>query len=396
MSQELIYRNAELQKLQNEGYEIEARGGLLIVHHVPYLNSNIEMLTGTLIMSLVTAGDIVKKPDTHTAYWIGQQPYNRDGTIVPSLVNKVERRDFGQGLISNYFLSCYPDTTKGYNNYYDKVTTYFNTISAPAYNFNKSKFCELRSVVVTHSEKSPLCYDDTNASRAGIVGINERLSGYKVSIIGLGGTGSYLLDFMAKTPVSEIHLYDDDTFDTHNAFRAPGAPSIDTLRSHLFKVDYLSKIYEHMHSGVISHINRINSDNISELLNMDVVFICVDDPSVRNYISSYLADNNITFIDSGMGLECSSDRLSGLIRVTTGFYGHYNHLKEAYGDDVSDVDENAYKSNIQIAELNALAAVLSIIQWKRMVEFYNNQTDGYLNFVYSIAGNNIEHQTYEN
>lgn len=53
-----------------------------------------------------------------------------------------------------------------------------------------------------------------------------------------------------------------------------------------------------MHSGVISHINRINKDNISELLNMDVVFICVDDPSVRNYISSYLADNNITFIDS--------------------------------------------------------------------------------------------------
>ena len=47
-------------------------------------------------------------------------------------------------------------------------------------------------------------------------------------------------------------------------------------------------------------------------------------------------------------------------------------------------------------KIYALAAALSIIQWKRMVEFYNNQTDGYLNFVYSIAGNNIEHQTYEN
>ena len=28
MSQELIYRNVELQKLQNEGYEIEAREGV--------------------------------------------------------------------------------------------------------------------------------------------------------------------------------------------------------------------------------------------------------------------------------------------------------------------------------------------------------------------------------
>ena len=58
MSQELIYRNPELQQLQNDGYEIEVRGGLLIVHHIPYLNSNLEMLTGTLIMPLETTGDI--------------------------------------------------------------------------------------------------------------------------------------------------------------------------------------------------------------------------------------------------------------------------------------------------------------------------------------------------
>ena len=97
-----------------------------------------------------------------------------------------------------------------------------------------------------------------------------------------------------------------------------------------------------------------------------------------------------------MGLECSTDRLSGLVRVTTGFYGHYNHLKDAYGNDVADIDNNAYKTNIQIAELNALAAVLSITQWKRMIGFYHDQTDGYLNFIYSVAGNNVVHQKYEN
>jgi hypothetical protein len=34
----------------------------------------------------------------------------------------------------------------------------------------------------------------------------------KIAIIGLGGTGSYVLDLAAKTPVKEIHLFDGDKF----------------------------------------------------------------------------------------------------------------------------------------------------------------------------------------
>ena len=33
----------------------------------------------------------------------------------------------------------------------------------------------------------------------------------KVAIVGLGGSGSYILDLIAKTPICEIHLYDGDT-----------------------------------------------------------------------------------------------------------------------------------------------------------------------------------------
>ena len=56
-----------------------------------------------------------------------------------------------------------------------------------------------------------------------------KLMNHKVAIIGLGGTGSYILDMLAKTPVSEIHLFDGDDFLTHNAFRSPGAASLDDL-----------------------------------------------------------------------------------------------------------------------------------------------------------------------
>ena len=395
MSQELICHNPELQRLQSEGFEIEVRGGLLIVHHIPYLNCKTEMLSGTLAMVLNTSGNTVVRPHDHTAYWIGQQPCNSDGSIIPSLVNGARRNNLGSGLISDYYLSCYPDSTNGYKNYYDKVMVYYNTISADALNYDKHKFLQLKGSGKVRSIGSVLCYDDTNASRAGIIGINERTLGYKVAIIGLGGTGGYLLDYLAKTEVAEIHLYDEDVFNTHNAFRAPGAPSIEQLNSQPFKVDYFGEIYGRMHTGIIPHRIRITKDNISELNDKDMVFICIDSPSVRNFISSYLADHNLSFIDSGMGLECSNDRLSGLVRVTEGFYGHYNHLKDAYGESATNGEEDMYKSNIQIAELNSLAAALSIIQWKKMLGVYNDYSDGSMNFIYSISGNSITHQKYE-
>lgn len=395
MSQELICHNPELQRLQSEGFEIEVRGGLLIVHHIPYLNCKTEMLSGTLAMALNTSGNTVVRPHDHTAYWIGQQPCNSDGSIVPSLVNGPRRYNLGRGLISDYYLSCYPDSTSGYKNYYDKVMVYYNTISAAALNYDKYKFLQLKGSGKVRSAGSVWRYDDTNASRAGIIGINERMLGYKVAIIGLGGTGGYLLDYLAKTEVAEIHLYDEDVFNTHNAFRAPGAPSVEQLNSQPFKVDYFGEIYGRMHTGIIPHLIRITKDNISELDDKDMVFICIDNPSVRNFISTYLADHNLSFIDSGMGLECSNDRLSGLVRVTEGFYGHYNHLKDAYGESVTDGEEDMYKSNIQIAELNSLAAALSIIQWKKMLGVYNDYSDGSMNFIYSVSGNSITHQKYE-
>lgn len=395
MSQELICRNPILQQLLSDGFDIEVRDGLLIVHHIPYLNSKVEMLSGTLIMPLVTAGDIVREPDSHTAYWAGQQPCNCDGTIIPSLVNSSQRNNYGKGGVSDYFLSCCPDITNKYKDYYEKVTTYFNMISAPARNLDYTRFCQLWKATINHSASSSLCYDDTNASRAGIVGVNEKYSGQKVAIIGLGGTGSYLLDYLAKTDVAEIHLYDNDTFDTHNAFRGPGAPSLDQLRSQQLKVDYWSEIYKRMHSGILAHPVRITKDNQSELMDKNMVFICVDNPSVRNSISAYLAENEIPFIDSGMGLECSNNSLNGLVRITTGFYRHYNHLKEAYGDGLADVEDDVYKSNIQIAELNSLAAVLSIIKWKKMLGVYNDYSGGSLNLIYSVASDSITHQKYE-
>ena len=62
-------------------------------------------------------------------------------------------------------------------------------------------------------------YPDTNSGRAGITGLTECFDSMKIAIVGLSGTGSYVLDKVAKVPFKEIHLFDDDVFMNHNAYR---------------------------------------------------------------------------------------------------------------------------------------------------------------------------------
>src|SRR5690554_1920306 len=97
-------------------------------------------------------------------------------------------------------------------------------------------------------------YIDTNSTRAGIEIMNDKFHGCKVAIIGLGGTGSYIRDLLAKTPVLEIHNYDGDDIALHNLFRAPGAIDASILDERTIKkVDYYQEIYSKMHTGIYAH-----------------------------------------------------------------------------------------------------------------------------------------------
>lgn len=59
-------------------------------------------------------------------------------------------------------------------------------------------------------QRRVFCYPDTATTRAGIGAATAKLMTERVAIIGLGGTGSYILDLLAKVPIGEIHLFDPD------------------------------------------------------------------------------------------------------------------------------------------------------------------------------------------
>lgn len=384
MYQELISHNKDIKKLQDEGFEIEIRDNHILISNIPYLNKNKELNYGTLISLLNYSGNIVLKPKDHTAYFSGDKPCNKDGSTINSIINSPVNKTIA-GIQCNYYLSNKP--ANGYENYYDKMTNYINIISGPAISTYSSATPKTFKKIVS-TENSNLVYEDTNSSRAGIDNISDKIKNQKVGIIGLGGTGSYILDNLSKTQVAEIHLFDKDDFCQHNAFRAPGAPTRSTLSKLRKKVKYYKNIYKNIHKGIKAHCVYISKNNIKKMLaNLDFVFINIDNGTSRKLIVDYLVNNSIPFIDTGIDVSETNNKLTGNIRVTS-YKDNTEILNRInYSEDNNDL----YTSNIQIAELNELAAVHAIIKWKKINNIYTDYNEKN-NLVYDTIDGEIKYE----
>jgi hypothetical protein len=228
-----------------------------------------------------------------------------------------------------------------------------------------------RRVIEPEDDGLPFNYLDTNSARAEINAITAKLQHDAVAIVGLGGTGSYVLDLVAKTPVKHIHLFDSDRFLTHNAFRAPGAPAIEELRKQLLKVEYLAAIYSRMHRGIVPHPDHIDASSVDKLQGMSFVFLCMEGGPAKRAVVGQLEALGIPFIDVGMGLYAKRDSIGGMLRSVVSL----PDAREAARGRISfaaDDANNEYDKNIQIADLNALNACLAVIAWKKHRGFYFN------------------------
>jgi hypothetical protein len=374
MQQELINHSPDLKRLKDEGYGIQVKGGLLVVHRIPYVNNKMEIAYGKLVSELSLVGTSkTDRPKTHVIHFAGEFPCFPDGHPITALKHGEGVNEITKGITVNFSFSNKPG--RNYLDYYEKISSYANIISAPAKALDDSVTEKSFMIFEDDANDSVFMYIDTNSSRANITSISEKLRGQKIAIIGTGGTGSYILDFVSKTPVQEIHLYDVDRFYVHNAFRCPGAASIEELNSQLKKVEYLYSKYSKIHKGIVPHGYHITSETVKELTDKSFVFISIDEGEIKKLIIDTLLEAKVPFIDVGMGIDIVKDSLIGTIRVTSGNDEVHEHLKKriSFADD----EDDGYNSNIQIAELNALNAALAVIKWKKILGFYNDMEKEY-------------------
>jgi hypothetical protein len=395
MSAQLISRSADLKRLRDEGYDVSIRASHLVVEHVPYVNTQKQVASGTLVTQLTLAGDIADKPNTHVAMFAGDSPCNQQGEPLTKVINSSGRRDLGDGLIIDHTFSSKP-RPDGYADYHELITTYVRILGGPPSALDSTATARTFPVVLADDKDSIFNYLDTASSRAEIVAIAERLKIDRVAIIGLGGTGSYVLDFVAKTPVREIHLFDRDVFLQHNAFRGPGAPSIEQLQTKPEKVDYWSEQYTKMRRHIVAHTYEVDASNAGELANMDFAFVCIDKSTSKPAIIEALEKHGIPFIDVGMDIHQADGALYGILRITTSTPENREHVHAKHRISLTDAaGEDEYASNIQIAELNALNACLAVIKWKKLFGVYHDLEREH-HSTYTIDGNqlsNADHRT---
>ena len=385
---ELINHNPDLQRLVNEGYDVQISNGYLVIGHIPYVNKESQVLYGALITTLDLTGDKTAKPKDHVVKWSGEYPCHSNGSQLEKLVNNPKiSEQIRSDLVATCIFSHKPEG--GYPDYYQKMTTYIRIVSHEARALDPEATAKTFPVYKLNEEESVFNYLDTASSRAGITSINERLKQGKIAIVGMGGTGSYVLDLVAKTMVEEIHIFDGDYFFQHNAFRSPGGPSVEELSRKPTKVEWFSEIYSKMRRNIVPHFQYVEESNFENLKEMSFVFLCLDSGDSKQMIEEFLTVNKISFVDVGMGLNIQNGSIGGLVRVTTSTPDFSQHLKSRvpYTSD----EENQYSSNIQISEMNALNAVLAVIKWKKVCGFYADIQHEH-HTVYGISSNIITNE----
>lgn len=386
MSATLTSLSPDLAMLEAEGYRLRLIRGVsnhLIVEGIPAVNSKGEVVCGDLYSPLeIEANGRVRSPlANHQCWWIGSDPpCDHTGRVMDELIANPQPEDKGDGIKTRVGMSRKLKSGNShipYPDYYRKLTTYIALIWAPAVEVDPTCTPKLDKSVsaVVEAQASVFHYADMATTRAGIGAATAKFLIEKVAIIGLGGTGSYILDLLAKIPVAEIHVFDGDDFELHNAFRAPGAPAKEDLIKPK-KVDWFGAIYDRMRKGIVRHPYHVRAEQLPELRGMSFVFLAIDDPKAKKVIVDFLLAEKVPFIDVGMDVSLDRDiSLRGQVRVTVGTSVVNDHIEQVVS--FSDGPENNIYRNIQVADLNMLNAALAIIRWKKWVGFYGDEASEY-------------------
>jgi hypothetical protein len=380
-------RSPDLQRLRDDGYEVDVVAGHLVVSHVPFADPAGGVGYGRLISVLTLNADVTVRPGDHVAYFAGGTPCDTQGAPLRKVINTSGSFALAPGLAAEHLLSSKPDD--GYTDYHHKMTTYIGIIAAHAQALDPAATATTFPVIEDTDEASVFRYVDSASSRAGIVAVSARLAAGKVAFVGVGGTGSYALDLVVKTPVPEIHLFDKDLFQQHNAFRGPGAASIDELRERLTKVEYWRRRYAPLRGGIFAHPYDVDESNVAELKDMTFVFLTMEGGAVKRRIVQALHAFGVPFVDVGLGVYETNGALGGIVRVTASTGARRDHVLAPGGIPFPDDDgPDDYDRNIQIADLNALNAALAVIRWKKHAGFYSDLEREHSS-TYTIDGNHL-------
>ncbi len=373
MSASPIAPSPDIQRLVDEGYAITIQDGYLIVDNVPYVPQANTISRGALICAYAAINGVPQVKEDHTVWFTGSVPCQADGASLDDvLIADKSVQSIAGRQVHCRLSNKPPDLVEMLANFYNKLIHYIRKLTSYARVIDPTISASCTGSFTYRQQPSVFYYPNTAITRSGLDAYEAKLILTKVSIVGLGGTGSYILDALAKTPVQEIHLYDNDVIEPATVYRMPGCMTVEQAHASIRKTEYLRELYSAMREGIFSHPVRIDLANVHELDDNSFVFIAVDDGQSRGLIARHLNAKRIPFIDVGIGVEkiTENTQLFGRARVTL-----VEHDKGSLVDMLPTVDdqEDALYNNIQLVELNAINAMLAMVKYKQMLGFYADE-----------------------
>ena len=372
MSENPIVPSPDVQQLIDEGYTVSIEGHYLIVDNVPYVSKADTIDRGALICPYIKKNGVLEVGD-HTVWFTGSVPCLANGNSLEDvLVADKALQTIAGRKVQCRFSNKSPNLEEMLANFYNKLIHYIRKLTSYARVIDPEVSASGKGSFSYRLEPSVFFYPNTGIARSGLDEYEAKLKLPRISIVGLGGTGSYILDALAKTPVQEIHLYDHDVIDSDNVYRIPGCMTIEKAHSNIHKTEYLQTLYSQMRTGIMSHPVRIEAGNVHDLDNSNFVFIAVDDGPSRGLIAKHLVEKMIPFIDVGIGVDKVPEKvqLLGRTRVTL-----IKHEAASLLDALPTAEdqEDVVYNNIQIVELNAINAMLAVVKFKQMIGFYADE-----------------------
>jgi hypothetical protein len=390
---ELASHNDDLNGLLEKGYAIAEDHGHLVVRDIPYLDNNAQLQTGAIV-SLISDIDGKKvKPHDHQIYFAGTHPCEINGSPIKGLgggPNNLVLQSSPDVVVQRSFSNKLTDKNgqlRDYRDFFEKVEHYVRIISGPAREKYGASPYTFRLVEEVPTQ-SVFKFRDTLTSRAQIVDLSTKFEDDVVAVIGLGGTGSYVLDFLVKMPIREIRGFDFDDFHVHTAYRSPGRLVASEAYSELGKnkAEVYGARYENFRHGLRFEPKYIDAESLDSLGGVTFAFVCVDRGKSRAGIFDLLISNRIPFIDVGMGLKRSPEGpIDGTLRATYYSVEDGQRLRSLGLAELVDDPADEYNVHIQTAELNALNASLAVVKFKQIRGFYLDK--GALNSLVMQVGN---------
>ena len=219
MFQKLVSHNEDIRHLVEKGYAISFDSNYMVIRDIPYLDSDRQLQTGAIVTKLEFVDQKRVTQHNHQVSFAGGPPCDIDGVAIPNLGDTPHNLALSENcndIVVQRIFSNKPKNNGKFADFREKIESYVSIISGPAmelYDVNPYTF---RTVEKVDSD-SVFNFHDTLTSRAEITDLSTKLENDVIAVIGLGGTGAYLLDFLVKTPVREIRAFDLDPFHVHNA-----------------------------------------------------------------------------------------------------------------------------------------------------------------------------------